>query len=55
MTIASRIQPGETLDRMSAGRVDLPEAAFDGRLGVRLRIRELEGRMSEVTEASKNK
>jgi len=55
LIVSTRIQPGESLDRMSVGRVDLPEAAIDGRLAVRLRIREIDGQVAEVREASRQK
>ena len=55
LIVSTRIQPGESLDRMSVGRVDLPETAIDGRLAVRLRIRELDGQVAEVREARQQK
>ena len=55
LIVSSRIQPGESLDRMSVGRIDLPEAEIDRRLAVRLRIREIDGQVSEVREASRQK
>lgn len=55
LIVSNRIQPGETLDHMSAGRVDLPEADIDARLTVRLRIREFNGQTAEITEPSRQK
>ncbi len=55
LRVGTKIAPGETMDRMSAGRVELTEADLERRTAVRLRIRELDGRVSEITEASRQK
>jgi len=52
---ANKIQPGETVDRMSAARVDLPEAQIDGRTAVRIRIHEFNHQVAEIAEAGKQK
>jgi len=55
LIISNQIKPGETIDRMSAGKVDVPEAQIDGRLGVRIRIHEFNGQVAEIAEDRKQK
>lgn len=51
LIVSNRIQPGATLDRMIAGRVELTEAEIESRTGVRLRIQEFRGQVAEIAEA----
>jgi hypothetical protein len=50
LIIANRVEPSETIDRMSAGRVELSEADIEKRLSVRIRVHEMSGRVSEIAE-----
>lgn len=50
LIIQDQIGPGETWDRMAAGRIDLPESGIQARTNLRIRIHEIGGRVSEIAE-----
>lgn len=50
LTIKDRIQPKQTVDRMVAARVELPESVVAARKGMRLRIEDSDGAVSELAE-----
>ena len=55
LIVSNRIAPGETLDRMSVGRVDMLESEVEARLAVRVRIHEFNGQVAEIVEAPQQK
>lgn len=46
----TRIQPGESLDRMIAARFEAPEEQLEARRGLRIRIEDVDGAISEIRE-----
>jgi len=52
LTIQDKIPPVETVDRMAAGRFPFPPKFFQQRKTLRLRIEEVDGAASEITEKS---
>lgn len=55
LIIANRVEPSETIDRMSAGRVELPEAAIEKRLSLRIKVHAMGGRVAEIAETGKSR
>ena len=45
-----RIPAGQTLDRMVAARIELPESDVNRRKAIHLRLEDLDGAMSEIDE-----
>jgi hypothetical protein len=52
LTIKDKLPPVETVDRMAAGRFAFPPKFFQQRKTLRLRIEEVDGAASEITEKS---
>jgi hypothetical protein len=50
LIIQDRIQPGQTVDRMVAARFELTEAEAEARSVLRVRILEIDGRESTITD-----
>jgi len=50
LIVNNRIQPGETIDRMSAARFELLASEIESRTSIRLRIHELDGQVAEIKE-----
>jgi hypothetical protein len=50
-SLQDRIDPHQTVDRMTAARMPLPEAAINSRKALRLRIEDVDGAVAELGEA----
>jgi hypothetical protein len=50
LIIQDRIPAGAALDRMAAARFETSESAVEGRTGLRIRIREIDGVTAEIAE-----
>jgi len=46
----ARLEPHQTIDRMIAARFDIPEAELQTRKNLRIRIEDVDGAVSEITE-----
>ena len=46
----TRVRPGESMDRMVAARFEMREEEFGRRKGVRIRVEEVDGAVSEIRE-----
>ena len=53
LSLQDRVAPHETVDRMVAGRFELPEAAIDRRKSLRLKIEDVDGTAAEIAEPKK--
>ncbi len=53
LVIKTRVKPHESMDRMLAVRFDVPEKDLQARQGLRVRIEELDGPVSEITEGQR--
>ncbi len=49
-SLQDRIAPHQTVDRMAAARLEVPEATVDSRKSLRLRIEDVDGAVAELTE-----
>ena len=50
LLINDRINPGQTIDRMLAVSFKVPQAQFENRKAIRLRIRDVDGAVVEITD-----
>jgi len=50
LVIKEKIAPKQTLDRMLAARFDLPESQINQRARLRLRVEDVDGVVSEISE-----
>ena len=48
--LRDRVEPNRTIDRMAAGRFELPEAAVNARKSLRLRLEDVDGTTAEILE-----
>ena len=55
LSIQDKLPPVETVDRMAAGRFPFPPKIFQQRKTLRLRIEEVDGAFSEITEKNSDK
>jgi hypothetical protein len=55
LSIQDKLPPVETVDRMAAGRFPFPPKLFQQRRTLRLRIEEVDGAASEITEKNAEK
>lgn len=46
----ARLEPHQTIDRMIAAKFDIPEAQLQARKGLSIRIEDVDGAVSEITE-----
>jgi hypothetical protein len=53
LAIKDRIKPGETIDRMVAMRIELPESEVEARKSLKLRIEDTDGAVCELVETRK--
>ena len=51
LSLQDRVAPHQTVDRMVAGRFELPEASIDRRKLLRLKIEDVDGTAAEITES----
>lgn len=49
----TRVAPRQTLDRMLAARFELPEREIQARRGLKIRVEEVDGAVSELAEGGK--
>ena len=50
LTLQDKIPPGQTVDRMSAARFELPEAAIQNRKRIVLHLEDVDGAAADITE-----
>jgi hypothetical protein len=48
----TRLEPHRTLDRMIAAKFEIPEAQLQARKGLRIRIEDVDGAVSEIAEGA---
>jgi hypothetical protein len=48
----ARLTPHQTIDRMIAAKFDIPEAQLQARKSLRIRIEDVDGAVSEITEGA---
>jgi hypothetical protein len=48
----ARLEPHQTIDRMIAAKFDIPEAQLQARKGLSVRIEDVDGAVSEITEGA---
>lgn len=48
----ARLEPHQTIDRMIAAKFDIPEAQLQARKSLRIRIEDVDGAVSEITEGA---
>jgi hypothetical protein len=48
----ARLDPHRTLDRMIAAKFEIPEAQLQARKGLSIRIEDVDGAVSEITEGA---
>ena len=48
----ARLEPHQTVDRMIAAKFDIPEAQLQTRKGLSIRIEDVDGAVSEITEGA---
>lgn len=48
----ARLEPHQTIDRMIAAKFEIPEAQLQARKGLSIRIEDVDGAVSEITEAA---
>lgn len=53
LVIKTRVRPHESMDRMLAVRFDVPEKELQARQGLRIRIEELDGPVSDIVEGQR--
>ena len=51
-SLQDRIAPHQSVDRMAAARLDVPEAVINGRKAIRLRLEDVDGTVAEISEAA---
>jgi hypothetical protein len=49
-SLQDRIAPHQTVDRMAAARLEVPEAVVNGRKALRIRIEDVDGAVAELSE-----
>jgi len=53
LSLQDRVAPHQTVDRMVAGRFELPESSIDRRKSLRLKIDDVDGASAEIAEPKK--
>jgi hypothetical protein len=48
----TRLEPHRTMDRMIAAKFEIPEAQLQARKGLRIRIEDVDGAVSEIAEGA---
>jgi hypothetical protein len=48
----ARLEPHQTVDRMIAAKFEIPEAQLQARKGLRIRIEDVDGAVSEIAEGA---
>jgi hypothetical protein len=50
LSLQDRVNPHQTVDRMSGARFEVPEAVVNSRKGIHLHIEDVDGAMVDITE-----
>ena len=50
LTLRDRVNPRETVDRMIAARIEVPEAILEKRKTIRIKLEDVDGTVAEIVE-----